>query len=136
MVGELEDVDALELWGYPGTTEQPDDSDFFSLLGDNAGASIFTFVSGASAVYLTPPQILGALTPLGFTGTEADVDVDALMVQDIQQSGVWDNGDAVLFSIRANAGWDGGEIVLWRFGAPASFLVHGGHTWNTAFDIA
>jgi hypothetical protein len=59
------------------------------------------------------------------------------MVQDTGPlPGIWDEGDAVLFSIRPFNAWDGGEVVYWEFGAAPEFLVHGGHRWDTAFDVA
>jgi hypothetical protein len=134
--GQLEDVDALELWGETGVSTQPNDADFYSLHGDATGTSIFSYVTGSPVPYITQNQVFAALIPLGFTGTSSDVDVDALMVQDVREQGVWGEADAVLFSIRAANGWDGGEIILWRFGAAAAFLQHGGHVWNTAFDVA
>jgi hypothetical protein len=30
--------------------------------------------------------------------------------------------------------FDGGEIWVWQNGAPANFLYHGCHLWDTAFD--
>jgi hypothetical protein len=46
-----------------------------------------------------------------------------------------DRGDEVLISIRASNNFDGGEIVHLRFGQPADFFRHGGHLWDTAFQV-
>ncbi|MBW1688070.1 MAG: hypothetical protein JRS35_23785, partial [Deltaproteobacteria bacterium] len=37
-------------------------------------------------------------------------------------------------SIKAAANFHGSEIVKYEHGQSASFLSHGGHTWNTEFD--
>ena len=81
---------------------------------------------------------MSAVTTLGYSGAAADVDLDALMVRNVGSGVEFDLGDEILFSIRATpvGGFDGGEIIrLPAVGAP-SFLVHGGHTWDTAFDVA
>ena len=78
-----------------------------------------------------------AVVALGFTGLRGQMDVDALMIRNIgapDESGL---GDEILFSIRAapGTGWHGGEIVRLRVNAPPAFLVHGGHTWDPAFNV-
>jgi hypothetical protein len=127
-VGE---VDALELWGPVGA----DDANFYSLNGDVTSTSVFAFIGGTPLSYLSQAQIHSEVAGLGFVGTQQQVDVDALMVKDADGNGVWSAGDEVLFSVRAAPGMDGGEIVHWEFGASATFLVHGGHVWNTAFNV-
>ena len=51
-------------------------------------------------------------------------------------------GDSIMFSIKPiSVGgitiFDGGEIWVWDGSpaGPAQFLVHGGHVWDTAFDV-
>ncbi|MBW2420414.1 MAG: hypothetical protein JRH19_17870, partial [Deltaproteobacteria bacterium] len=128
-------VDGLELWrGMDDATL--DDADYFSTQGDATGVSIYSYITGASASYVTRAQIHGALSTLGFTGGVGDVDVDALMVKDTNGAGDWDEGDEILFSIRSAAGWTGGEIVHWRFGSAAGYLFHGGHDWDSSFDLS
>jgi hypothetical protein len=131
--GDLEDLDAMELW-RSGDTFDLDDSDFHSIEGDVGGTSVYQFLTGVPIAYITQAQIYGAISgSLNFLGVEGEVDVDALMVRDLGQAGIWDTGDEVLFSIRSADTWTGVEIVHWRFGAAATFLSHGGHLWDSAF---
>jgi hypothetical protein len=131
----INDLDALEVWGPLGS----DDADFYSLIGEPGGISVFYYNSGTgvSTPYITQAAIVAAVTSLG--GPSTNVDLDALMVYEnggISGNHIWDTGDAIIFSIRASAPWDGGEIVVLPFGGPATFLNHGGHLWNTAFAVA
>lgn len=131
----LDDVDSLNRWG----------STHFSEVGDPNGTSIwFTRDNGATRQgYATHALIVAAVQSLGYTGPESAVDLDALMVADCSAWGLWDALDVIMFSIRdtrpAGGSFDGGElVVLQADGSPwtAYFLVHGGHTWDTAFDVA
>lgn len=134
---ELEDVDALEMWGDTGTPDQPGDANFYSLEFDQTASVWYDDPGGPPVVYLTPADIVGAVNQLGFDGVPGQADVDALMVQDTgSPRGIWDHGDAVLFSIRPFNAWDGGEVVYWEFGAAPEFLDHAGHLWDTGFDVA
>ena len=48
------------------------------------------------------------------------------------------SGNKIMFSIDPieQAGLDGGEIWVWDGSqTPASFLKHGGHTWDTKFPV-
>ncbi len=47
------------------------------------------------------------------------------------------NGEEILFSVDLILGLDGGGIFYWdrADGGAASFLVHVGHVWDTAFDV-
>ena len=47
-------------------------------------------------------------------------------------------GSSIMFSVRPIGPLDGGEIWVWdkSTGGPAAFLVHGGHTWDTAHDVS
>jgi hypothetical protein len=126
----FENLDALEMWGPIGS----DDALFYSLNGDVTGTSVFVRVGGVGQPYLSQAQITAAVTLL-FVAAPQNVDVDALMVRDADGNAAWSAGDAVLFSLRASPGVDGGEIVYWEFGAAATFLNHGGHLWNTGFNV-
>jgi hypothetical protein len=127
----FENVDALEMWGPIGT----DDALFYSLNGDVTGTSVFVRVGGVAQPYLSQAQITTAVTLL-FVAAPQNVDVDALMVRDADGNAAWSAGDAVLFSLRASPPTvDGGEIVRWEFGSAATFLSHGGHLWNTGFNV-
>lgn len=115
----FDDLDGLETYG-PGTL---DDANRASFNGD-AVAAVFE-IGPPVAPVVTNAQILTAVGALGYTGPTPDV--DALMM----------SGDEMIFSIRASGNWDGGELVYVGPGGPATavFLFHGGHLWNTAFDV-
>jgi hypothetical protein len=128
----IENVDALELWGPLGTN----DAVFYSLNGDVTGTSVFALVGGVAQPYISQAQINATVTVL-FGFPPAAVDVDGLMVKDADANNVWNSGDAILFSLRATTGIDGGEIIYWPCcAAPSAFLSHGGHVWNTAFNVS
>jgi len=133
---EIDDVDGLDLWG---TTDDPlnhADANFYSLEDDPGSVSVWTYVSGTPEIYLTTSQIASVATSLGWGGGVGDVDLDALMVHDVAEAGVWDRGDEILFSIEGGImGFHGGEIIHWRFGDPATFLDHGGHAWDIAHQF-
>jgi hypothetical protein len=120
-----ERLDALEVWGGDG---QPD-ATHFSLLADGLyGTSVWEYDPGSntsSGVY----SVADIANAIGLDDRYwRNLDVDALMM----------NGDSILFSIAPIAGlYDGGEIWVWNGDrtAAATFLKHGGHTWDTAFDI-
>ena len=96
---------------------------------------MWTRVGAVSVPYLSRSLVAARLAGLGFTGSVEEVDVDALMVQDTGAPGQWDRGDEVLISIRASNNFDGGEIVHLRWGQTADFFRHGGHSWDTAFQV-
>jgi hypothetical protein len=128
----IENVDALELWGPLGTN----DAIFYSLNGDVTGTSVFVLVGGVAQPYISQAQINATVTVL-FGFPPPGVDVDALMVKDADANNAWNAGDAILFSLRATTGIDGGEIIYWPCcAAPSVFLNHGGHVWNTAFNVS
>jgi hypothetical protein len=131
-----QELDGLEVWG-PFTS---DDANCYSEQGDPNNFSVWQqIVPGNNLGYVPRDSVVHAVQHLGYTGDEALVDLDALMVYDYNFNYVWDEGDIIIFSIRAAGNWDGGEIVVLRFtGSPGSaqFLNHGGHLWNTAFQVA
>jgi hypothetical protein len=112
----------------------------FSLVGDPGGTSVWSFLGGPPlpVPYISKTTIWNAVVALGFTGVEAQVDLDALMVWDELCDGGWGiaGGDTIVFSIAAAANWDGGELVVLDPAGLPSFLNHGGHLWNTAFPVA
>ena len=114
------DLDGLEVWGSEGFG----DSDHFSLEGDPGFISIWTYAAGTSVPFVTTAQIAAAL---GDADLLPLIDLDALMV----------GSESILFSIRPtpDGQFDGGEIWFWDFANPATFLVHGGVTWDTANDV-
>lgn len=118
--GAVLGVDALEVWGgeHGGL-----DADRYSLLGDPGGVSVFKM---DGTTFLTQAAIAGAIgLP---TQYYSQLDVDALMVGDADRF--------VLFSIAPIAAFDGGEIWVWDLAKPAAtFMTHGGHVWDTAFDV-
>lgn len=123
----VDDVDGVEIWG----PQSADDADYYSLQGDPGNVSVFSMATGP---YIPKATIVAAIMFLGWTGTEDSVDIDGLMVMN-RGTDVWDTQDTIIFSIRKTGTWDGGEIVVLPFGVNPSFLNHGGHPWNTAFNV-
>ena len=124
-----EDVDALELWG----SDAVETANMFSLADDLMGVAIYKYDSDShtSTSYITSNQLKAAL------GVTAHVDLDAMMVYDLADDGVFASGDSIIFSIKASGDFDGGEIWVWNFDdGTADFLTHGGVTWNTAYDVS
>lgn len=138
-----DDVDALEVWGPTNPSADleervnqgegqlvvdptPDDANRYSTerfldpieaaVFDSTGVPIFTHADIASAI--GRPDLANNL----------DFDLDAMMM----------SGFDILFSIDAVDVFDGGEIWVWDGVTPggATFLNHGGHLWDTAFDVS
>jgi len=149
----VNDLDGLEVWG--GLADPtPDDADVYSLLGDplinGTRTSLWYYNGGVSNPYLDAAQIAAAINRPDIANLANIIDLDGLMVSDGGNIGQWDNGDRILFSVmpidanldgiitpNINGGdIDGGEIWHWQFGQPlAPFLFHGGHLWDTAFNV-
>jgi len=100
-----------------------------------------------TSVYVTTQILTEAVANqlFGIPSMGADLDVDAFIVCD--RNNIENNEviKRVIFSVApVTVGWpgseivlDGGEIFVWDEMLPAtSFLVHGGHVWNTDFDVA
>jgi hypothetical protein len=89
-------------------------------------------LNDVSAAYVYNDEIR---TALGLTPIDPAIDLDGLMVFDDLADGIFGAGDSILFSVSENQSlggpFHGGEIWVWNFGSPASFLVHGGITWDT-----
>jgi hypothetical protein len=124
-------TDALEVWGGDGagvslngnSNSASPDANRYSLYGDSDGTSVF---NADGTAWLTQSQIGAAIGADQQFWTK--IDVDGLMVGG--------NDAFVMFSIAPLAAFDGGEIWVWDLTkANASFLIHGGHTWDTAFDV-
>jgi hypothetical protein len=149
----VNDLDGLEVWG--GLADPtPNDADMYSLLEDptinGTRTSVWYYNGGVSTSYLNAAQIAAAINRPDIVNLADIIDLDGLMVWDGGNIGQWDNGDAILFSVmpinanldgvitpNINGGdIDGGEIWSWQFGQPlAQFLNHGGHLWDTAFNV-
>jgi hypothetical protein len=135
--GSVTDLDGLEVWGpaAPPTS----DSSRMSLLGDpgvpgaaGPGVPRTSIWACNLAGGLTAPPCTSWVTAatiaavIGQPNLEEVIDLDALMT----------SGDQLLFSIRPAGPFDGGEIWFWDgVAALATFLVHGGITWDTANDV-
>ncbi|NCT64795.1 MAG: PEP-CTERM sorting domain-containing protein [Microcystis aeruginosa G13-01] len=151
----VNDLDGLEVWGLDpaGPTPNGADADMYSLLEDptinGTRTSVWYYDGGVSTSYLNAAQIAAAINRPDIVNLADIIDLDGLMVWDGVNIGQWDNGDAILFSVmpidanldgvitpNINGGdIDGGEIWSWRFGQAAQFLNHGGHLWDTAFNV-
>jgi len=139
------DLDGLQIWGSEGAVPDPPGrfaySTCYSLVGDGTGTSVFWFdlLSSTTAPYISRAEIAAAV---GLA--ESEVDVDAMVIYEQKPnppSGgppwVFEDGDAIIFSLAPAGLFDGGEIWVYTKGAgPATFLQHGGYTWNTALDVS
>lgn len=117
------DVDALEVWGDSL-------SDAYSSPGDPTGDSIIS-LSILFPEAITQSQILEALQSLevGLDLFSLDIDVDGFMRQNI-------GSNRLLFSIAPVGPFDGGEIFVMDVDTlTATYLDHGGHLWDTDFDV-
>ena len=133
---------------------------------DDSGAveTIMPWIPHAEIVAAVETLFLGGDGDLRFDDeTRRHIDVDATMVRDfptLPGRPGWDVGDELLFSIDPIMGGsiidatggmvgpappiDGGEIMHLVKTAPGmgpgtfaiSFLSHGGHLWDTAFDVS
>lgn len=154
------DVDGLEVWGpEPGLMG---DTDKYSLdLDFLSGTSIW---NGSGSSYLSHAAIVGAVESLlgpipgpailPFDNQEGRnaINVDALMVQDrFGEMDTFDRdptgdptGDLLIFSIRQivdpsdPSGYyaTGSELFVLNAGMGASFLDHGGHTWDKGYALS
>lgn len=124
----VQDVDALELWGPDNFS----DASYYSVYGD-AMIDPLTgqVVSGAvfdqnNNVIFTNQEITKAVNQAAKLKLRA-VNLDAMMV----------SGDEIIFSVDAIEGFlDGGEIFVYdQSTGNSNFLKHGGHLWDTSFDV-
>ena len=136
----LIDVDGLEVWGpepnlgyNPSANDPASDANVFSAEGDST-FSVKCRTAGVCHTY-TQSEIAAAL---GRPGLASTIDVDGLMTN---LSATLDGGGLpyldMLFSVRPNDGLDWAEIWAWS-GVPgdlAAPLIHGGHAWDTAFNL-
>ena len=113
------DVDALELWG--GT-----DANRFSVYGD-PDVAVYQYSGGTTSALYTQQEIAKAI---GVDEEFADlVNLDGMMTS---------GENLIMFSIDPieEVGLDGGEIWVWERGSgSADFLKHGGHVWDTDFEV-
>jgi hypothetical protein len=114
--------------------------------GAAAGTPRVSVWNAGGTSYIDQAFIVAAIDSLSLSGDldateEALVDVDALMVSDFQGDTAFGPLDEILFSIApvpdTGGGpdeFDGGE-VFHLVGPAATFLTHGDHIWNQAFDV-
>lgn len=149
----VHDIDALELWGSNASPK--DDAFNFSIAGD----PFATLATGAAAkVSVWQYDGVAASSPLIFTSDlAAAIDMQyggpgvggplwSQLVELMDLDGLMSFGGEAIFSIRPIAlsqtnpllpDFDGGEIFVYS-GAlqPTTFLQHGGHLWDTPFNVA
>ena len=139
--GHLIDVDGLEVWGAeplpgynPGLTDPASDANVFSPEGDGP-FSVKCLAAGACRTY-SQADIAAAI---GRPDLERTIDVDGLMAN---LTNIIDPNTGLRylemnFSVRPTGDLDGAEIWQWS-GIPgdlATPIVHGGHAWDTAFNL-
>ncbi|MGD1910982.1 MAG: hypothetical protein ACFB2X_09050 [Rivularia sp. (in: cyanobacteria)] len=135
----VDDVDALELWGPDNIS----DAFYYSVYGDVTYDPLSGgIVSGAvldrnNNVIFTREEIAKAVANV--TDLEADLllgnlNLDAMMV----------SGNRIVFSVdpiertdlNGTGFLDGGEIFVYdKNTGSSSYLKHGGHLWDTDFDV-
>ncbi len=139
--------------GYVGAANTAD-ADRFSLdIDSGSGVSVWGYDIPTSTVFAWAPHaaivaaVEAVFLPAGgiYPPEIRDmIDLDALMARDTNIVGPTRSsfgvGDELLFSIDPipQVGIDGGEIIhmaITAAGMTASFLSHGGHLWDTAFDV-
>ncbi len=128
-----EGIDGLELWGTSS------DHNMFSLYNDpfdtddpqQRGVSVFQYdpLSDVSSPYIYNDEIRSAM---GLLPTDPAIDLDGMMVHDDLGDGIFNLGDSILLTLAENGMFHGGEIWVWKFGSSATFLTHGGVTWDSA----
>ncbi|MFM6324257.1 MAG: PEP-CTERM sorting domain-containing protein [Microcystis panniformis] len=127
-----------QLTCVPGPELPVDDANRYSLFGDPLGCSVFK--SNGDCLFLKA-DIATAITPLfpGLNITDAKIDLDGLMTweNDILFSlkPIDGNNDGIITDNDPSKDLDGGEIFVWRFGQAPQFLNHGGHVWDTVFNV-
>ncbi|MDJ0619217.1 MAG: hypothetical protein QNJ63_21160 [Calothrix sp. MO_192.B10] len=135
----VHDVDALELWGPNNIS----DAFYYSVYGDVTFDPLTGQVASGAVldqnnnVIFTRQEIAKAVG--NATGLDAQlllgyVNVDAMMV----------SGGRIVFSVdpieksdlNGTGFLDGGEIFVYdKATGSSNFLKHGGHLWNTDFDV-
>jgi hypothetical protein len=131
----LSDLDGLELY-YSNNEAMEDDADMCSFVFDalttqgGTAFSVWEYNNDNPTGWIPQADIVTAVRALGWIGTDANVDVDALMVDKPEQQG--DEAATIIFSIKETGNWHGGELVVMPVSNPggAWFLNHGGHPWD------
>lgn len=126
----VDDLDGLEVWG----PEQIPDGNRYSLLGDNV-----TDGSGRRVAVFNDISLGGGFRSPAFYVDElaSAINLDQSRWSEFDVDGLMTFGDEIMFSITPISNvFDGGEIWTWKKGDPtAQYLNHGGHLWNTDFDV-
>jgi hypothetical protein len=130
------DTDGLEVWGLDGPGN--DDANNYSLedgpvgAPDPNGVAVWSFLGGVSTANWYADEIAEIVSVVtGFDiGRLVNLNLDAMMT--------FDSTNEIMFSVDPIAGLlDGGEIFVgFRGGVGSHFLSHGGHLWDTAFDVS
>jgi hypothetical protein len=149
----VQDLDALELWG--SNVSPKDDALNFSIAGDPfatlatggaAKVSVWQYDGVAASSPLIYTSDLAAAIDQQYGGPGVGGTLWSQLVELMDLDGLMSFGGEALFSIRPLSlslidptlpDFDGGEIFVFTAPAqPTSFLVHGGHVWDTAFNVA
>lgn len=141
------DTDGLEIWGG----DNADDAHRYSLAGDPfvqlPAAALKVAVweydeAGQTSLPHTFTTDLAAAMDLQAGGVGMGGPVWGLLVELMDVDAIMTFGPEVLYSIRplvvpgTPIAFDGGEIFVYTGpNSPTKFLDHGGHLWDTAFDV-
>jgi hypothetical protein len=123
----VNDLIGLEVWG----ADFVDDTDRISLVGDPGGVSVFAAVGNVLTPYISQVQIANFIH---HPELATQIDLDALMVND-NGDDLFGPGDSIVFSIEPLGAFDGGEIWVMNGDGSGGYLFHGGHVWDTAFNV-
>jgi PEP-CTERM motif len=143
----IHDVDGLEVWG----DDLVDDSDRYSLYGDpffdlapgiSEKVAVWGYTAGASTPH-TLTRDLAIAMDLQFVGIGLGGPLYGQLVESMDVDAMMVSGARLTFSIApldlsafGLPNFDGGEIFEYDDPSmPTKFLDHGGHLWNTAFDV-
>jgi hypothetical protein len=142
------DTDGLEVWG----ADLNDDSDRYSLAGDpftdfvvpneSRKVAIWQYIGGVSTHHTLTTDLAAAID-LQYGGIGYNGPLWGQLVELMDVDAIMTFGPQVTFSIRPLdladpllPDFDGGEIFEYDApGVPTRFLDHGGHLWDTAFDV-
>jgi hypothetical protein len=125
----VRELDGLEVWG----PDEIPDANRYSLEND----PIFDATGRRIAVHNDVSLGVGFRNPAFYVDElAAAIGLDSSLWNRFDLDGLMTYDDDILFSIAPVGDFDGGEIWTWKKGGGAAqFLNHGGHLWDTAFDV-
>lgn len=126
----VQELDGLEVWG----PDEVPDANRYSLVGDKVLDATGRRIAVHNDVSLGVPFRDSAFY---VDELAAAIGLPQNLWNQFDLDGLMTHENDILFSIAPIDGvFDGGEIWTWKKGdVAANFLNHGGHLWDTAFDV-